>query len=89
MICNAACCLLVQACVVALARRQCDAKCAYRVWLQLAEEDELMWDDGTATPEPCLDRFDLVTKVIIAQSAERVGQSSSLSNAPLLCKGFE
>jgi hypothetical protein len=28
----------------------------------LAEEDELMWDDGTATPEPCLDRFDLVTK---------------------------
>ena len=25
-----------------------------------------MWDDGSATPEPCLDRFDLVTKVPIA-----------------------
>lgn len=31
--------------------------------LQLAEEDELLWDDGTATPEPCLDKFELVTKV--------------------------
>lgn len=31
--------------------------------VQLAEEDELMWDDGTWTPEPCLDKFDLVTKV--------------------------
>jgi hypothetical protein len=53
--------------------------------LQLAEEDELMWDDGTATPEPCLDRFDLVTKVTLARIAERVRQvltsSSSLSHA--------
>ena len=30
---------------------------------QLAEEDELMWDDGSVNPEPCLDKFDLVTKV--------------------------
>lgn len=37
--------------------------------MQLAEEDELMWDDGTATPEPCLDKFDLVTKVLHAHSA--------------------
>lgn len=28
----------------------------------LAEQDELMWDDGSSTPEPCLDQFDLVTK---------------------------
>ena len=33
--------------------------------MQLAEEDELMWDDGSATPEPCLDEFDLVTKVAL------------------------
>lgn len=31
--------------------------------MQLAEEDELMWDDGSANPEPCLDEFNLVTKV--------------------------
>ena len=40
--------------------------------LQLAEEDELMWDDGTATPEPCLDRFDLVTKVTLAAKLARI-----------------
>lgn len=28
----------------------------------LLEEDELMWDDGSVNPEPCLDKFDLVTK---------------------------
>lgn len=27
----------------------------------LHEEDELVWDDGTANPETCLDSFDLVT----------------------------
>lgn len=27
----------------------------------LPEEDELVWDDGTANPETCLDTFDLVT----------------------------
>ncbi|KAL4451538.1 hypothetical protein ABPG75_007200 [Micractinium tetrahymenae] len=28
----------------------------------LMEEDELIWDDGTANPEPCLDQFTLVSK---------------------------
>lgn len=28
----------------------------------LPEEDELLWDDGTAYPETCLDEFPLVTK---------------------------
>lgn len=28
----------------------------------LMEEDELIWDDGTANPEPCLDQFTLVGK---------------------------
>ena len=31
--------------------------------LQLPEEDELLWDDGSAYPEYCLDRFELVSKV--------------------------
>ncbi len=30
--------------------------------LQLAEGDELTWDDGTAYPEPCLDDFNLLGK---------------------------
>lgn len=30
---------------------------------QLLEEDELSWDDGSVNPEPCLDEFNLVTKV--------------------------
>jgi hypothetical protein len=45
--------------------------CAFHM-LQLAEEDELMWDDGTATPEPCLDRFDLVTKVTLTAKLARI-----------------
>lgn len=28
----------------------------------LMEQDELIWDDGTANPEPCLDQFTLVGK---------------------------
>ncbi|KAI7845528.1 hypothetical protein COHA_000951 [Chlorella ohadii] len=28
----------------------------------LMEEDELIWDDGTANPEPCLDQFTQVSK---------------------------
>eukprot|EP00891_Asterochloris_glomerata_P003677 jgi/Astpho2/3677/Aster-04868 len=28
----------------------------------LPEEDELLWDDGSAYPEYCLDRFELVSK---------------------------
>ncbi|KAK9812973.1 hypothetical protein WJX72_006731 [[Myrmecia] bisecta] len=28
----------------------------------LPEEDELLWDDGSAHPEWCLDSFDLVSK---------------------------
>ena len=31
--------------------------------LQLPEEDELLWDDGSANPEPCLDDYKLVTTV--------------------------
>ena len=31
--------------------------------LQLTEEDELRWDDGTANPEYCIDQFNLVGKV--------------------------
>ena len=27
----------------------------------LPESDELVWDDGTAYPEPCLDEFKLVS----------------------------
>lgn len=30
---------------------------------QLAEEDELVWDDGSARPEPCLDDFPLFSTV--------------------------
>lgn len=33
------------------------------VCVQLTEEDELMWDDGTANPEYCLDQFNLVGRV--------------------------
>ena len=29
---------------------------------QLAEQDELIWRDGSAYPEPCLDDFTLVSK---------------------------
>eukprot|EP00208_Stichococcus_sp_RCC1054_P002715 CAMPEP_0206135302 /NCGR_PEP_ID=MMETSP1473-20131121/621_1 /ASSEMBLY_ACC=CAM_ASM_001109 /TAXON_ID=1461547 /ORGANISM="Stichococcus sp, Strain RCC1054" /LENGTH=137 /DNA_ID=CAMNT_0053527115 /DNA_START=273 /DNA_END=686 /DNA_ORIENTATION=+ len=28
----------------------------------LPEEDELLWDDGSATPEPCMDEFNLYSK---------------------------
>ncbi|KAK9833422.1 hypothetical protein WJX81_003683 [Elliptochloris bilobata] len=28
----------------------------------LPEQDELLWDDGSATPEYCLDQFPLVSK---------------------------
>ena len=31
--------------------------------LQLPEEDELTWDDGSANPERCLDDYTLVTTV--------------------------
>ena len=31
--------------------------------LQLVEEDELVWDDGNKYAEPCLDRFEMVSKV--------------------------
>ena len=31
--------------------------------IQLTEEDELRWDDGTAHPEYCLDQFNLVGRV--------------------------
>ena len=30
---------------------------------QLPEQDELLWDDGSGTPEYCLDQFPLVSKV--------------------------
>lgn len=33
------------------------------VCMQLTEEDELIWDDGTANPEYCLDQFNLVGRV--------------------------
>lgn len=36
--------------------------------MQLTEEDELRWDDGTANAEYCLDQFNLVGRV----SRERV-----------------
>ena len=45
--------------------------------LQLAEEDELMWDDGSVNPEPCLDRFDLVTKVCAANKVASVPEASA------------
>ena len=32
-------------------------------FVQLPEQDELLWDDGSATPEYCLDQFPLVSKV--------------------------
>ena len=42
--------------------------------VQLAEEDELMWDDGSVNPEPCLDKFDLVTKVcFLSRTLEGLG----------------
>lgn len=31
--------------------------------MQLTEEDELRWDDGTANAEYCLDQFNLVGRV--------------------------
>lgn len=31
----------------------------------MPEEDELLWDDGSATPEPCMDEFNLYSKVLI------------------------
>ena len=31
--------------------------------LQMPEQDELLWDDGSAQPEWCLDQFPLVGKV--------------------------
>ena len=31
--------------------------------MQLVEEDELTWDDGSVNPEKCLDEFPLFTKV--------------------------
>ena len=31
--------------------------------MQLAEQDELIWDDGSVNPEKCLDEFPLFTKV--------------------------
>ena len=31
--------------------------------LQLPEQDELLWDDGSAQPEWCLDQFTLVGRV--------------------------
>ena len=31
--------------------------------VQLHEEDELTWDDGSVNPEPCLDEFKLVSTV--------------------------
>ena len=33
------------------------------VAMQLHEEDELTWDDGSVNPEPCLDEFKLVSTV--------------------------
>ncbi len=36
---------------------------AARAGAQLPEQDELLWDDGTANPEYCLDQFPLVSKV--------------------------
>ncbi len=36
---------------------------------QLPEQDELLWDDGTANPEYCLDQFPLVSKVSLSQHA--------------------
>jgi hypothetical protein len=41
------------------ARHQVCACCA----VQMPESDELLWDDGTAQPEWCLDQFPLVGKV--------------------------
>ena len=35
--------------------------------MQLTEEDELRWDDGTAHPEYCLDQFNLVGRVCVVQ----------------------
>ena len=54
--------------------------------LQLAEEDELMWDDGSANPEPCLDKFDLVTKVwpLLCQASVH---SSDQYAQPAHCQG--
>ena len=34
-----------------------------RTHLQLVEEDELVWDDGNKYAEPCLDRFEMISKV--------------------------
>ena len=44
------------------------------VLIQLTEEDELRWDDGTAHPEYCLDQFNLVGRVRCS-----VAQTSVLS----------
>lgn len=40
----------------------CEQTGKHRCALQLPEEDELLWDDGSAQPERCLDEFPLVTK---------------------------
>lgn len=37
------------------------------VFGQLPEEDELMWEDGSAYPEFCLDQFTLWTEVSSSQ----------------------
>ena len=34
-----------------------------RFHLQMPEQDELLWDDGSAQPEWCLDQFNLVGRV--------------------------
>ena len=40
---------------------------------ELAEQDELTWEDGTAQPEPCLDEFNLLTTVRGPRARTRPG----------------
>ena len=42
----------------------------------MPEQDELLWDDGTAYPEYCLDQFPLVGKVRTGLSETSPGPTS-------------
>ena len=55
--------------------------------LQLPEEDELLWDDGSAYPEYCLDRFELVSKVRCPRSGPAASvKDSCFGSCPLASK---
>ncbi len=43
------------------------SECLHASFAQLPEQDELLWDDGSAQPEYCLDQFPLVGKVSLEQ----------------------